>query len=109
MELRALKASGRIWGTIFSALTFYTGVSIWFIVLVWSGASNYVFSPEYQAVVKATPDIKRHMTATAWILIAFAVLSVALAIVLVLVLGWFIANALAEEGAEVAAGLLMGW
>ena len=49
------------------------------------------------------------MTATAWILIAFAVLSVALAIVLVLVLGWFIANALAEEGAEVAAGLLMGW
>jgi hypothetical protein len=99
MELRKLKTAGRANGTFLSIFLIVYGIGIWFMILAWSDKGNKVFSEDYRSAVNATPYIKRHMTATAWILIFLPIMLTVLIIGLLLLLGLVVFASVHSGGA----------
>lgn len=86
---RKLQANSRIPGTFLGVLLSFYGIGIWLMILLWSKKGNMVFSDEYRAAVQSTPYIRRHMTATAWILIFFPIVLTGIIFLLIFLLGMF--------------------
>lgn len=76
--LRKLKRWARIPTTILSALgliSFPIGTLIngYILYLIWSQKGKMIFTPEYQEVVEATPEIKYRTSTLAWIILILLV------------------------------------
>ena len=79
--LRRLNKVGRIGGTIFGAIGLLgiplgTLLSAYLLYLLWSEKGNMVFSPEYQEIMAATPNMKYKTSIVVWIILAIIVLLV---------------------------------
>lgn len=77
--LRKLKRWARIPTTILSALgliSFPIGTLIngYILYLIWSQKGKTIFTPEYQEVVEATPEIKYRTSVLAWIILILLVI-----------------------------------
>lgn len=81
-NLLKLKPWSRIAATILSIGFIVYGIGVWFMILAWSEKGKFIFSEQYRTAFEATPYIKRHMTATAWILIFVPLVATALVFVL---------------------------
>lgn len=78
MGLRRQKVWSRWVATVFSAIgliAFPVGTifAALFLYILWSRKANYVFRPEYQRVIAATPHIKYRTSIVVWILLGILV------------------------------------
>lgn len=83
MGLRRLKVWSRWGATVFSAIgliAFPVGTifAALFLYILWSRKANYVFRPEYQRVIAATPHIKYRTSIVVWILLGILVVFILL-------------------------------
>jgi hypothetical protein len=84
--VRALRPWARIVGSVLAAiglLGFPVGtlINLYILYLFLSKKGRTVFSPEYQDVIAATPDIKYRMSIVVWIFLGLLALLVAAAVV----------------------------
>lgn len=76
--LRGLKGWGRIISTIMSVVGLIgfpigTLISGYILYLLWGKKGRVIFSPEYQAVIAATPHVKYKTSIVVWILLGLVV------------------------------------
>ena len=84
--VRALQASGRIVGSVLSAvglLGFPVGtlINAYILYLFFSKKGRTIFSPAYKDVIAATPDIKYRTSIVVWILLGLVIALIAAAFV----------------------------
>ncbi|MEQ1903375.1 MAG: hypothetical protein ABL888_04250 [Pirellulaceae bacterium] len=84
--LRKLDESARTNGTILNIFNIPIGVGIWFFMLVWSAKGSVVFSDHYKEVIEQTPQLRRHVTWTTFILIFLPIVMIVLLGILLTVL-----------------------
>lgn len=85
ISVRKLEGVGRIMTTVFSAIGLLgfpigTLIGAYFLYLLWSEKGNFIFTPEYQRVVKATPHIKYKTSIVVWILLGLLLLLIVVAV-----------------------------
>ncbi len=79
ISIRKLGSTGRIIITVFSVIGLLgvpvgTLISGFILYLLWSQKGNFVFTTEYQEVIKATPHIKYKTSIVVWILLGLLLL-----------------------------------
>ncbi len=79
ISIRKLGSAGRIIITVFSVIGLLgvpvgTLISGFILYLLWSQKGNFVFTSEYQEVIKATPHIKYKTSIVVWILLGLLLL-----------------------------------
>lgn len=95
VSVRKLRNAGRIIVTVFTAIGLITIplvafevisiligtlISGYILYLLWSPKGNFIFTPEYQRVLKATPHIKYKTSIVVWILLGLVLLLIGFAI-----------------------------
>lgn len=86
ISVRKLQGAGRIIVTVFSAfgllgIPIGTLISGYILYLLWSQKGNFIFTPEYQRIIQATPHIKYKTSIVIWILLGLVLLLIAIAII----------------------------
>ena len=76
---RALNPKGRLPGTVLSiigllAFPIGTLINAYILYLIHSAKGRMVFSPEYRAVIEATPHIQYRLSKVAWVAIGLLIL-----------------------------------
>ena len=84
--LRKLDSSARSNATFLNIFNIPIGIGIWFFILAWSAKANVVFSEQYKQVVAQTPNMRRHITLTTWILIFVPIVMTGLLVFLIFAL-----------------------
>jgi hypothetical protein len=83
---RALNPKGRLPGTVLSIiglLAFPVGtlINAYILYLIHSAKGQMVFSPEYRAVIEATPHIQYRLSKVAWVAIGLLILFFAVGLI----------------------------
>ncbi len=82
--LRKLSHSARLNATFLNIFNIPIGVGVWFFILAWSSKANLIFSDHYKQIVAQTPQFRRHITLTTWILIFLPMIMTGLIVVLLI-------------------------
>lgn len=85
ISVRKLETPGRIIVTVFSVIGLAgfpigTLISAYILYLLWSAKGKFIFTPEYQRVIQATPHIKYKTSIVVWIFLGLVLLLIAFAI-----------------------------
>ncbi|MBW1916173.1 MAG: hypothetical protein JRI86_14770, partial [Deltaproteobacteria bacterium] len=87
VQLRNLSPSAKIPAVFLSSIGLIgfpvgTIINAYILYVLLCKKGRYVLSPEYQEIVRATPDIRYHTSIIIWIVLAIFILMIAAAIII---------------------------